>query len=226
MSSEGHPQQEPAVWARQRAPTAGVRGHCPGEDTLPTDRRERNSIQQRQKLVQDSLGHAPNNVILVAKDARVDLYSASIDRLLVPGLSTRERGERKPECERYLLTEKKWFITINEREVWPDNDRRKPHRARTEIVQHSDHHALPREIDPRFFARLSDRGFGERCIARFHPSPRKGYLTAPGISFVLRPLDEKQLQRFVLAEAEDQRDCGFANALFVFGCNRAVRSEC
>jgi hypothetical protein len=38
VSSEGHPQQEPAVWARQRAPTAGVRGHCPAEDTLPTDR--------------------------------------------------------------------------------------------------------------------------------------------------------------------------------------------
>jgi hypothetical protein len=34
VSSEGHPQQEPAVWARQRAPTAGVRGHCPAEDTL------------------------------------------------------------------------------------------------------------------------------------------------------------------------------------------------
>jgi hypothetical protein len=32
VSSEGHPQQEPAVWARQRAPTAGVRGHCPEED--------------------------------------------------------------------------------------------------------------------------------------------------------------------------------------------------
>jgi hypothetical protein len=32
VSSEGHPQQEPAVWARQRAPTAGVRGHCPAED--------------------------------------------------------------------------------------------------------------------------------------------------------------------------------------------------
>ena len=37
MSSEGHPQQEPVVWARQRAPTAGVRGHCPAEDSL-TDR--------------------------------------------------------------------------------------------------------------------------------------------------------------------------------------------
>jgi hypothetical protein len=34
VSSEGHPQQEPVVWARQRAPTAGVRGHCPEEDTL------------------------------------------------------------------------------------------------------------------------------------------------------------------------------------------------
>jgi hypothetical protein len=34
VSSEGHPQKEPAVWARQRAPTAGVRGHCPAEDTL------------------------------------------------------------------------------------------------------------------------------------------------------------------------------------------------
>jgi hypothetical protein len=34
VSSEGHPQQEPVVWARQRAPTAGVRGHFPAEDTL------------------------------------------------------------------------------------------------------------------------------------------------------------------------------------------------
>ena len=37
VSSEGHPQQELAVWARPRAPTAGVRGHCPEEDIL-TDR--------------------------------------------------------------------------------------------------------------------------------------------------------------------------------------------
>jgi len=39
-SAEGHPQQEPAVWARQRAPTAGVRGHCPEED-IPLADRER-----------------------------------------------------------------------------------------------------------------------------------------------------------------------------------------
>ena len=40
MSSEGHPQKEPAVWARKRAPTAGVRGHCPAEDTF-TDHAQR-----------------------------------------------------------------------------------------------------------------------------------------------------------------------------------------
>ena len=45
VSSEGHPQQEPAVWARQRAPTAGVRGHCPAEDTL-TDRKQRCSSKR------------------------------------------------------------------------------------------------------------------------------------------------------------------------------------
>jgi len=40
MSSEGHPQQEPAVWARLRAPTAGVRGHCPEEDIPRRPRRD------------------------------------------------------------------------------------------------------------------------------------------------------------------------------------------
>jgi len=34
VSSEGHPQKEPTVWARQRAPTVGVRGHCPAEDAF------------------------------------------------------------------------------------------------------------------------------------------------------------------------------------------------
>jgi hypothetical protein len=51
----------------------------------------------------------------MAKDACVDLYSASIDCLLVPGFCARERGERKPERQRYLLTETERFITINER---------------------------------------------------------------------------------------------------------------
>jgi len=40
MSSEGHPQKEPAVWARWRDPTAGVRGHCPEEDILADRPRE------------------------------------------------------------------------------------------------------------------------------------------------------------------------------------------
>jgi hypothetical protein len=41
LSSEGHPQKEPVVWARQRAPTAGVRGHCPEEDILADRPREK-----------------------------------------------------------------------------------------------------------------------------------------------------------------------------------------
>jgi len=47
MSSEGHPQQEPAVWARQRDPTAGVRGHCPAEDTLTDPYRDASRSESR-----------------------------------------------------------------------------------------------------------------------------------------------------------------------------------
>ena len=62
MSSEGHPQQEPVVRARQCAPTAGVRGHCPAED-IPRRPRAMNQDESRTTMLTSEtlqLGPAQN----------------------------------------------------------------------------------------------------------------------------------------------------------------------
>ena len=69
MSAEGHPQQEPAVWARQRAPTAGVRGPCPAEDTL-TDHIQR----YQSKRVLRYGATAPSTIVL---NALAEIFSGS-----------------------------------------------------------------------------------------------------------------------------------------------------
>ena len=83
MSSEGHPQKEPVVWARQRDPTVGrsrtLPRRAPFRLTGATI-----SIDERQQLRQYSLGHSPNHVLLMPKDARIDLNRTSAYRTGLP----------------------------------------------------------------------------------------------------------------------------------------------
>ena len=61
--------------------------------------------EQRQKLRQDALGHAPDNMLLMPKNARIDLNSAGRHDVLMPGFRSRQGGERQPERKRDFAAE-------------------------------------------------------------------------------------------------------------------------
>jgi hypothetical protein len=85
------------------------------EDTLADRPREnleprttpprKNSVEQREKLREDSLGHTPNRVALVMKRAPVHLNAAREDVGIAPRWRVLERLERNPERQRHLIAQ-------------------------------------------------------------------------------------------------------------------------